>query len=414
MLAATATATATAATALAQPSTTAGDGGAAGARPPLLDLLETGGGDDVVAFDSPRPGGARLQMAARVQAPVARLAALLADPEAYRRAIPAFVRAEPLRTEAQPGGGQARLLAWELEIPLWNLKGRLWMRQRPDGVELELAEGDLTPGRLRLRALPDGTAAGSILVIEGSVNVRNANFVTRRLAARDPLAEPAMTATATYVLLRALALEAGRTGQGPLATRRPAAAMRAPAVSELQPGKLARRLATVSLGSGAALAVVRSRPDGRLLSVEVALGSRLPASSLQARLAEAWRWRALPGWKHVEARATAPDGRTVWEVDSNLPFVDFDADWTVHPGLPFRASADGGDWRGPVMAWEVVPAAAPTDKLATLAAHALHPHLERTGYLPRKLIEAEPLLEHGLALGLAYVNAFSLLKAVSR
>jgi hypothetical protein len=72
------------------------------------------------------------------------------------------------------------------------------------------------------------------------------------------------------------------------------------------------------------------------------------------------------------------------------------------------------------MAWEVVPTtvrAGPLGKagaLPTLAAHALHPRLERTGYLPRKLIEAEPLLEHGLALGLAYVNALSLVQAVSR
>ena len=36
------------------------------------------------------------------------------------------------------------------------------MRPLPDGVELELAEGDMTPGRLRLRALPEG--AGAILL----------------------------------------------------------------------------------------------------------------------------------------------------------------------------------------------------------------------------------------------------------
>ena len=49
-----------------------------------------------------------------------------------------------------------------------------------------------------------------------------ANWVTRRLAARDPLAEPAMTATASYVLLKALAHEAGRSASGGL-RRRPLA-----------------------------------------------------------------------------------------------------------------------------------------------------------------------------------------------
>ena len=47
-----------------------------------------------------------------------------------------------------------------------------------------------------------------------------------------------------------------------------------------------------------------------------------------------------------------------------------------------------------------------------MAVFSLHPRVETTGYLPRKLIEAEPLLEHGLALGLAYVDALALLAAV--
>ena len=104
-------------------------------------------------------------------------------------------------------------------------------------------------------------------------------------------------------------------------------------------------------------------------------------------------------------------------MDSSLPFVDFDADWSVFPGGPLRASADGGDWRGAVLGWDVVAGSpgGPAPTAATAAATlSLHPRLERTGYLPRKLIEAEPLLEHGLALGLTYVNAFSLLRALEK
>ena len=47
-----------------------------------------------------------------------------------------------------------------------------------------------------------------------------------------------------------------------------------------------------------------------------------------------------------------------------------------------------------------------------MAVFSLHPRIETTGYLPRKLIEAEPLLEHGLAVGLAYVDAMALLRAL--
>jgi hypothetical protein len=38
--------------------------------------------------------------------------------------------------------------------------------------------------------------------------------------------------------------------------------------------------------------------------------------------------------------------------------------------------------------------------------------VEKLGYVPRKFIAAEPLLEHGLALALAYVNAQSARAAI--
>ena len=47
-----------------------------------------------------------------------------------------------------------------------------------------------------------------------------------------------------------------------------------------------------------------------------------------------------------------------------------------------------------------------------MAVFSLHPRLETSGYIPRKFIEAEPLLEHGLSLGVAYVDAVSLLRTL--
>jgi hypothetical protein len=43
-----------------------------------------------------------------------------------------------------------------------------------------------------------------------------------------------------------------------------------------------------------------------------------------------------------------------------------------------------------------------------------HPRLDRAGILPRKLIEAEPFLEHGLSLALTIVEAVSLVPALER
>jgi hypothetical protein len=63
------------------------------------------------------------------------------------------------------------------------------------------------------------------------------------------------------------------------------------------------------------------------------------------------------------------------------------------------------------MGWDLLPAGSGA-AAGPVAVFSTHPRVDRTGYLPRRLIEAEPLLEHGLSLGLAYVNAISLLHAI--
>ena len=110
----------------------------------------------------------------------------------------------------------------------------------------------------------------------------------------------------------------------------------------------------------------------------------------------------MPGWRDVAPLKSKP---SVWEVDSRFPFVDFDARWEVRT-QPFRAIAVGGGARGAVMGWDVL------DGAPAVAVFSFHPRLETAGYIPRKFIEAEPLLEQGLSLGLSYVDAMSLLTAL--
>jgi hypothetical protein len=67
-----------------------------------------------------------------------------------------------------------------------------------------------------------------------------------------------------------------------------------------------------------------------------------------------------------------------------------------------RATAVEGDTRGAVFAWEVWPGDGPNSALAVFS---MHPRLDAAGFVERKLIAAEPLLEHALALALSYVDA---------
>jgi hypothetical protein len=353
-------------------------------------------GADLVFFDEARAGEqARVLAVARTKAPAAKLRAVMLDPQAYRRAVPSFRKVEVLARQ-----GADVQVGWELEVPLWNLAGKLWLRPTADGVDIDLAEGDLAPGRFRLRArpLPDGV----VLSVEAAANMREANWATRRLAKRSPLAEPAMTATTAWLLLRALVLEAERRDTAVDPRRQPQATMAPPALAAID-GTALGRLARDRLTAGQALAAVRSAPTGRLDRVEVATPSKLAPPALARGLADPARWRALPGWHAVKPQAAHP---WVWEVDSRFPFVDFDATWAIQAGPPLRGQAIGGNARGAVLGWDLLPVAS-----GTMAVFSLHPRLETSGYIPRKFIQAEPLLEQGLSLGLAYVDALSLMRS---
>jgi hypothetical protein len=309
----------------------------------------------------------------------------------------------------------ARLIDWELEVPLWNFRGQLWLHPRPDGATLDLAQGDLRPGHLELTVAADG-AAGSILVLSGSVNLRSANWITRRLAALHAQAEPAMVVTALFVLLRGLRLELERPAGSPKAVphRWPAAAPQAPAAGSIDVTRFSEQLAAHpalvadAATSPSTFARVTSGPGGRLDRVEVAVPLLASAASTAAtRILDPALWRALPGWKRITPVAAKPPAPPQWQVGGGIVVVDFDANWSILAEHPFRAEARTGDWTGAMMGVDIV--AGPPARLLFTS----HPRIDRTGYVPRRLITAEPLLEHGLALGLTFVDAQALTRAIA-
>jgi hypothetical protein len=327
--------------------------------------------------------------------------------------MPSFRRVDVVsRRERGPGVVDLEI-AWELEVPLWNLKGKLWLRPRPDGVDLELAQGDFAPGLFHITAR-DEKPGRTVLAIEGFANVRDANWATRRLAQRSPMAEPAISVAAAYVMLKALALRAERG-----AYARPSAAMAAPELSALD-GVPVGAAADLSVDAGKVLAAVRSRDDGRLLRVEVTVHVAAPAAALPNRIIRPEVFRALPGWRKITPVSGNPGECKIdeckdisalcWNVDTNLPFFSLDGISKIWP-RPWRARAVDGDGKGALMALDILPGKLPNRAIVVLSQH---PRIDKAGYVARKLIAAEPLLEHGLTLALTLVDAVALGSALAK
>lgn len=367
--------------------------------------LRSLGGDDLVVFPAPGSDGA-VRVSAQVRATPGAIRAVLASPPSYREAVPALERAEIIGRRPARTGGDDLHAAWELEIPLFNLEGKLWVvAAGASQVEMILSEGHLAPGRLLWTWKPID-AQTTALTLEARFNVRAGGWVLKRVATSSGHAEPAISAAAAWVALRAIAARAEHPAS--VSARRPQSPPAPPPPTVLDGQALAAATMTAVRDRGGVTAVVRRATSGRLAAAIVAVPMAIPPAELTVKLATPDSWRGFPGWKRI-MRVPGPPGAATVDADvrDSLPFVDLDARWRLATRPAIRAHAIDGATRGALFEWDVFPetSGATTSSLAVLA---LYPRLEAAGIVPRKFVAAEPLLEHGLALALAYVNAVSM------
>jgi hypothetical protein len=371
----------------------------------LTAALPADGTADVVLVDWPATAGTpHVRAVTVVGAAPAAIKSVLLDSANYRKIVPALIRADVSKS---PAG--LPMVAWEVEVPLFNLSGKLVIHERPDGAEVELIEGDFSPGRLIFKATPRA-AGGSTLLVDAQLDIRNAGWLIRRLVKLSPAGEPAALVAAAYVTLRAVGLRAENAGSG--GAKRPAAMPAPPPVWSPSPHALADEKLAALRAHGAVALVARTWSQ-RLAGVAVATTLGVPAPSALGRLRDPESWHAFPGWETIKPRV-GPNGIGA-EVEDNLPFVDLEATWIAEPGNSLRWTATDGVITGARLGWEIYPldpranAGAPT-----LMALMMYPRLETTGRLARKAIASEPLLEHGLAVAVAFADLTAMKTALER
>jgi hypothetical protein len=381
----------------------------------LVAALELAGGadvvSDIVSIDLPAtPKAPHVRAATVVRATPAAIVGVLLDAPHFRAVIPSMIRSqvEPTGNTLPPNTWR---VDWELEIPLFNLSGKLELRLLPDGAEMVLTDDDLAPGRVAFRVAPLPDGRSSILEVDAVADVHRSTFFIRQVMNRSPYGEPAALAAVAYVAMRATALRAEHLDMP--GTWRPGAPIAPPRDWAPDTRPLADpRLAP--LRARGALCLVARRPNERLAGVAVARQLNFPAAALDAALRDPQRWNAFPGWRKIQivapAAPAAPGAPPSATVEDGIPFVDFDATWQGLPGPAARWIASAGAAQGARLGWDVLAAG---EGAPAVVALTLYPRLEQTGGIPRRFIAAEPLLEHGLALALAFVDAWSVLGSLA-
>ena len=354
----------------------------------LIAALPADGATDLVVIAQPSaPDAPRAWGVTRVAASPAAIKDVLLDPAHYGALIPALIK-----SELDWSNRSAPVVDWELEVPLFNLSGRMALHNRPDGVTIELVAGDFAPGRLSFTVAPDARG-GATLVVDAVLDVKRSSWLLRRIIKRSPVGEPAALTAATYVALRAVALRA----EHPTAADawRPRAQSAAPASWLPDPRPLASDL-LAPLRARGVVALVGRTPAEHLAGVAAAVTLNGAPAAVEARLRDPRSWLAFPGLAKVRVRP-GPNGAGA-DVEDDLPLIDCDATWTAEPRPTLRWVATAGATRGARLGWDLYPGA------STIAALTLYPRVEATGSIARRFIAAEPLLEEGLSLALAFVD----------
>lgn len=155
-------------------------------------------------------------VAARVRAPAEQVSALLARPEHY----PSFMAALD-SVDVRSRHADSVAYDWTFRTSLFTLRGSNLMTVYPSGrgdrghrIAIESTKGDLGVGRMMWRVHPDGDDA-SILVLSSRMDMRDANWISRKLSSGGSGINRTINVSLAFVLVLSTQLEAERRSGAP-------------------------------------------------------------------------------------------------------------------------------------------------------------------------------------------------------
>jgi len=171
--------------------------------------------------------------AARVRAPAATVARVIADPTAYPRFMPALDS-----VDVQSRRDSSIAYEWTWRTTIFTLRGSNVMtiypgpgqrRDRPYRIESRSTGGDLGTGRLTWRVYPDGPDR-SLLVLSSRLDLRNANYVTRQISQGGRSINRTINLSLALIMVLGTSREAERVAGAPPVTEGPGHPLERPQV----------------------------------------------------------------------------------------------------------------------------------------------------------------------------------------
>lgn len=347
---------------------------------------------DVALIESTPEGRCRqVVLFALLEAPPEKVWDVVMDVEAY----PSFMKTvEGIRITGRRAG-QFRYV-WALDVPFFTLEGsRLQRGRRPSLVEVRGHDGHLRGTRERWELYPVEDGARTLAVLYRSLDVATGGLLLETMVDLEPSMDQGVNLSTGFVQMRQIAAHlAGKPAlSGPTKARTgPVPPFRA---LDLQGGGLALDKLTGLLAHGQ-LALIESHADGSLKQVALFTEVKAPAARLKGIVqAPADYPKFIPNFARQDV-TREKDGRLRmdWTLDlpisdvSGVSFMTIEADGSVdvqaHEGDISR-----GRWR-----WEFHP----LDAGRTIPIHYVYSDVREASWVTRKIVEKQPLLEHGIVI----------------
>ncbi|MEM7676696.1 MAG: SRPBCC family protein [Myxococcota bacterium] len=294
------------------------------------------------------------------------------------------------------------VFSWTLDLPFFALNGtRMQRGQPPHIVESKGRTGHLRGSRERWELFP--VEGGTLIAFYRALDIETGGFLLRTLVDLEPSTEAGANLSSGFIHLRGLEhFLAGRTLQAsPKARTGP--------VHDLIPLDLAKGSELASLQPLLAhgqLAVIESFDDGALRQVALIGAAKTSAEKLHHVVSDAERYpEFMPNISRQKVTAQ-PDGRRQleWTIKTPVSSMSGKALMSVGPST-VDVNAVEGDVKRARIHWRFVS----TAEDRSIALYYTYSDIRSASWVTRRLLKAEPLLEHGMvaAAGMVALSAMT-------
>lgn len=357
----------------------------------LAPLLARG---ELALVESHDDGTARqVVIFSSIAAPPERVYDVIADVEKYPAFMPSVVHSKIVKRQ-----GPMVAYEWELDVPVFNLKGTRAMRgARPTLIETRGVAGNFKESRERTELYGIEGGKRTLAVFYRAIDVGSAGMILKTMVELEPSMEHGVNLASGFVHLRDVRRRAegtalppsGSTAQGPV-----------PRFARLELPERTRAAVRKLIAFGP-LAIIESNTDGTLKQCVLLADVAASKEQLAKIIHQPGRYpEFLPNI--AEQKVVDAGGgklKLAYELDVPLANLEGESLMEIEASGDVEVVATGGDITRGRWRWELT--ALGPDR--SMPIHYAYSDVRETSFFVRKLIEKQPLFEHGIVVAASTV-----------